>query len=415
MKLDRTAALLSLVVGSVAGCFSLETEPSQTSQTQGCSICSAPGPRPANATAGTDNLGCAAWVCDPGFAQCSGAPVCGVDLISDPHHCGACDNDCGGGSCTEGSCHPVTVLAEGLPDSSTVAVDPTFVYVATSQGIQRVAKTGGALETFAPSLSEGLDAAPLAADASGVYWVDLDESQLLTATAPGQAPTVVASGLGIPLAPLLLDATYVYWMDVEGGEASGSGDTSNIWRAPKSGGGQAELVSNLSSTQFYLSGAPLATSMGRVAFVDMTSLEVVGPSIGPASTVTTQSPGIEALAADDQTLFWIAGPQPVLDSCLDVGGAGGSSSGCSGPPIPEGIFSVPWSGGAPHTVSSTGGLTGLVVSGGTLWGLGGGLTQVDVASGVHALFAGDETITGFALDATRVYWARGGKVLASPL
>ena len=236
----------------------------------------------------------------------------------------------------------MTVLAAGLPGQLDGRGGPDVRVRRHVAGFQRVAKTGGALETFAPSLSEGLDAAPLAADASGVYWVDLDESQLLTATAPGQAPTVVASGLGLPLAPLLLDATYVYWMDIEGGEASGaSGDTSNIWRAPKSGGGQAELVSNLSSTQLYLSGAPLATSMGRVAFVDMTSLEVVGPSGGPAITVTTQSPGVSALAADAQTLFWIAGPQPVLDSCLDVSGAGGSSSGCSGPPIPEGIFSSP--------------------------------------------------------------------------
>ena len=39
---------------------------------------------------------------------CGGACV---DLSMDPAHCGACDNDCGGGACQAGVCQPVTIAA----------------------------------------------------------------------------------------------------------------------------------------------------------------------------------------------------------------------------------------------------------------------------------------------------------------
>jgi hypothetical protein len=410
--LHRIALVASLACGVVAGCFSIGDQSS--SSAQGCD-CTDPGPMPAHATAGKTEMGCPAWACDPGFVQCAGAPACGTDILNDPRNCGICGNDCLGEPCAEGTCHPATVLATGLPeDVLAMAADGTFVYLATaSTGIVRVPEAGGAFEMFAP-LSSGLSDHAFAADATGVYWIS--DGNLVTATAPAEAPAVVTplDQGAIVMGPLLLDAAFVYWMTLletdvpDGGSANG-----NVWRAPKAGGA-AELLAPIAGLQVYAS-APLATHEGSVAFVDVTEIRVVTLG-GAASTVAEQAPGVATLAADDQSIYWIAGPAPQLGSCFNFGF--GADAGCPAPPAgPDGIFAVDWAGGAVRTVSGTGELASLQALGGSLWGVGPAgttLERVDVAGGAHAFFAGGGFISGFVLDATRVFWMRDDTLLASP-
>lgn len=427
LRLDRAALIASLVAGGVGGCFSFGDD---SSKSQGCTVCDQQGPIPQNASGGTGSDGCVHWACNEGFTECGGGAVCGTDTLHDGHNCGACGNDCGGGSCTEGSCHPVTVLADGLADQfgspavRGVAVDAEYVYVATTTiGIQRVPKAGGDLTTFAlvPPF-ESSATAPMAVDASGVYWVD--GTNLETATAPLESPTVLVAGVGLLPSPLILDAEYVYWVTSGDLQTSPQADAGvydagaylgNVWRVPKAGG-TAEVLGSLSNVQVYPNGHPLAVSQGRVAFADVTSVDVITPGAGPAAAIAWTSPGIGSLTADDGAVYWVGGPAPTLFSC-GSGGLFSSADAGSCPEPPDGIFSVPWGGGAKTTVSPTGsGLAGLQLYSGAIWGKGPTtLEQVELASGQHAVFAGGGSIGGFAVDGSGVYWVRGGKLLMSTL
>lgn len=68
---------------------------------------------------------------------CSGAETqCGtrcVDLATAPTDCGACDHDCGGGSCTIGVCQPVQVDVQTAPVAA-IAVGPSEIYFSTPEG-----------------------------------------------------------------------------------------------------------------------------------------------------------------------------------------------------------------------------------------------------------------------------------------
>lgn len=58
---------------------------------------------------------------------------CMKNLANDPKHCGRCDHDCLGGTCTAGKCDPV-VLASGLHGPSGIALGAKDVYVTTYLG-----------------------------------------------------------------------------------------------------------------------------------------------------------------------------------------------------------------------------------------------------------------------------------------
>jgi hypothetical protein len=104
-----------------------------------------------------------------------GAP-CHADLTSDPSHCGACDHDCHGGSCTAGTCDAL-VIASGRVAPEYVAVQGTRVYWNES---------GPGLGLFTVDLSAPGAAMPLVqADVTGqvvihggdLYWATLGQIQ----------------------------------------------------------------------------------------------------------------------------------------------------------------------------------------------------------------------------------------------
>jgi hypothetical protein len=76
------------------------------------------------------------------------APTCaGVDLHTDPHHCGWCGHDCGGATCSNSVCAPTTI-AGGLDLASSIALDDGYVYWTSTGLVRRARKGGGDEKTY---------------------------------------------------------------------------------------------------------------------------------------------------------------------------------------------------------------------------------------------------------------------------
>ncbi|HMA92200.1 MAG TPA: hypothetical protein VKP30_05915 [Polyangiaceae bacterium] len=75
---------------------------------------------------------------------CTGATKrsCGgscIDISTATAHCGGCDHDCGGGTCSAGVCQPTTIYTAPLPVTS-VAVSTSEVIFATNDDVNYVAR-----------------------------------------------------------------------------------------------------------------------------------------------------------------------------------------------------------------------------------------------------------------------------------
>lgn len=378
---------------------------------------------PANAAPSYDggllDLCPSGWMCNAGYSACGGTP-CGVNLLRDPANCGVCGNSCRT-SCVEGSCAAATVLADGLGGPGNVAVDASYVYVMTATNVVRIPKAGGAAETGPAVQTNGVGS--MAADDSGVYWLDTPSHQLslYSLSSWPSGVSTLAQGLGLGTFPLWLDDAYAYgmaWFASPPVDDAGY-DDSFVWRVPKTGG-PAQPIAALSQVWVYDGDQPLSVTGSGVAFADGQSIRAVIDG-GAPTTVATQVGGVEGLAADDTWIYWTPSTSgPPIAECL------GGLTPCpstDGAGVADGVYRVSWSGGTVAIVSPVGGLVDLRVSPGALWGLSGlstvggpwPLVRVDIATGNHTVFAGGLPIGGYALDAANVYWTSGNEVLVAPL
>jgi hypothetical protein len=387
--------------------------------------CPDAGPAPPNSTTTANEAGCKLWSCDPGFFACGDGAPCAVKLLGDPHNCGACGNDCGGGPCLQGTCAASILLARGLSSYAPIATDATSVYAfdAAFDAIVRIPKGGGAAVRIADLHPNASPLQPLiAADSSGVYWLDGDA---LWALATGSSqPAMLASGLLLAQGPLLLDPDALYFASIgppDGFDASAIAPA--IWRESKSGG-IPEPVLPLLVLDLTIDGFPLGIAGSRVAFADGTRLLVGTVDGGPTTQVASLRNGISALTADDTFIYFTRGQPQVT-----------AGFGCAPPdascPLPDwadddagdkGTFVLGWDGGNLRALPAIGLLLELRLGHGSLWATptSGNHTnyaveRVDLATGVARIFAGGGEIGGFAVDADGVYWTRDGTLLFVPL
>lgn len=99
--------------------------------------------------------------------------VC-TDTTADPHNCGRCGHDCGGGPCAAGVCEPYVVLSEPGVSYVSVAIDATNAYFTDKNAtIRRVPLDKSAAPTtmFTGSTSVGL-APDLAVHDGFLYFID---------------------------------------------------------------------------------------------------------------------------------------------------------------------------------------------------------------------------------------------------
>lgn len=181
--------------------------------------------------AGTTGGGGSSPVCENGTTACDGACVL---LDSDSDNCGACGHDCLGATCQSGLCAPQEV-ASSVDDPRGLAVDESHVYWTTGGGdVQRVPKSGGAVET----LAEHQDTpGALAVDATHLYWVN---------DATGRVMRLSKDGGGKPKSILTSPGLAGLTIDADGLYLSRKLKKGEIRRVDKDGGGSSTIAAGQS-------------------------------------------------------------------------------------------------------------------------------------------------------------------------
>jgi hypothetical protein len=154
---------------------------------------------------------------DAGAPGDAGPPCPDGGLDSNPRHCGRCGHDCLGGGCEAGVCQPF-VVAPNVSESGleAIAVRNGYLYYGTDRSVLRCAATGcmGAGDVLATNLQ---DPDGLAVDDTNVYFVTSGDRRLQACAIGGcgGTPAVLGQAQDRPLA-VAVDATSFYFSDRRG-------------------------------------------------------------------------------------------------------------------------------------------------------------------------------------------------------
>jgi len=267
----------------------------------------------------------------------------------------------------------VTAVVTDGQYAYSIAVDDGQIYFGSTNGVWRVASTGGT-----PSILSGsseVDA--IAIDTANVYWIG---SSLMSAPLGGGDPTIVATGVSAN--ELLADGLNVYGVD--GGA---------LWAVSVSGGAQRSLIDGPSS------GVEAIAVLGDSVYVASFSGIAAGTSVvyqgsilrvpkaGGAAPVVLVSnqPHPYAIAVDSTGVYWanagylgVAGG--LMHSALDGGNAAALPSSANVGSVVLDETNVYWtedgsrvmkmakSGGSPRVVADElSGPSALTVNGGNVY------------------------------------------------
>jgi hypothetical protein len=194
--------------------------------------------------------GCAAATLD---CNCSAGDGCEIDSSSDPLHCGRCGRDCGGGSCTNGSCTPAVVADFGAAPMS-LALFGESVFVGLDTGIVRV--DDGALSPVVAS-----SVRLFTIDGGSLYWAS--EDAIESSSLSGEGPLMITP-LAAPVGGIFVDPSSVLFTQNNEvrGAPKGGGDAFTLGSAETEGLGG--LVADASDVFFFrATGVGFAYRMTR--------------------------------------------------------------------------------------------------------------------------------------------------------
>jgi len=285
----------------------------------------------------------------------------------------------------------LTTLAWGQICPWGMAVDATSVYWTdcgdpTGGTVQKVSKTGGAIVT----LAAGDVLSGITVEGSNVYWVARTDQgsggAIKSVSVAGGTPMVVAAQSGAP-SHIVADASYVYWGDLNGGGVMKAplgggaatmvapaasafqialGDTAIFWMdlpglmtAPKTGGAAMSLasgfislppaglavnattvyfsagppnragisdvpidggaVSSIASTHASIGGGPIAIDATRVYWADTSGAVYAAPqSGGMATLLAIGQDNVDAIAVDDGAVYWLVNGNGSLGGVMEL-------------------------------------------------------------------------------------------------
>jgi hypothetical protein len=341
-----------------------------------------------------------AWAALPILAACSRAPLDAGTYAGDA---AAGDDGPSSGGCVAppaGAVRTVTTVGNSGVEPNGIAVWGTDVYWA--------------------SVAWGSDAGP-----SGTGWLQT------VSTAGG--PVTILGTAQIPFG-VAVDGTNVYWTSAADLDASPSTSAGLLRMTPRSGGATLVLATSVQGI------GNIALGPTGVYWVATDGSLVRTPlGGGPAPTVVSPPAGggISCFAVDESNVYWASGtagnaPSSILKMPL-AGGAPvtlASAVGCDALAVgssfvawgdQQGIQSVPIDGGATVTLFSgpSGSYASIAVDCGFVyWATGTQVMKAPVAGGpptmLAPLVAGWGTATGFAFDATSLYFATQTPCAANP-
>src|SRR5579883_636288 len=113
-------------------------------------------------------------------------------------------------------------LASGLKGAAAIAADPTSLYFVGTDGVEKVAKSGGPPTTLSSWSDGGGSLEAIGVDPDSVYWIDISKKPHTIMRAPvvgGSASIVAPTPDGSD--HLVIDDGYVYWTNPAGGTVMG--------------------------------------------------------------------------------------------------------------------------------------------------------------------------------------------------
>ena len=190
-----------------------------------------------------------------------------------------------------------TVVAAQSGDPSHLVADASYVYWGdlNGGGVMKAPLGGGAATMVAPARS----AFQIALGDTAVFWIE--PSGLMTAPKTGGAAMSLASGfISLPPAGLAVNATTVYF-------SAGPPNAPEISDVPINGG----PVGSLASTQASIGGGPVAVDATRVYWADSSGAVYAAPqSGGTATLLATGQDNVDAIAVDESAVYWLVNGSP---------------------------------------------------------------------------------------------------------
>jgi hypothetical protein len=218
---------------------------------------------------------------------------CVADVTSDPHHCGACDHDCRGATCTAGRC-ATTTLAAAQSAPLHLALDATNVYWTDNLAgtVQACTKTGCAEPE---TLAAGQGASDRIAAASGfLFWTNYGAT-IGACTLPScvGGPQLIATAQSSTTG-VAADATNAYFTTTGDGA---------VKACARTGCGASPTV--LAASQMQPTGMGIAGDW--LAWTNLGDGSVLGCQLPSCATKVTYATGLQSpafIAVDADNVYW---------------------------------------------------------------------------------------------------------------